>query len=695
MASSTKAASVVNDDKKISQLPQKESVTGTEKIPIADAGKNYSITTQQVIDQTKTTLADALDKKVDKVEGKVLSSNDFTSADKTKLDGIETGAQVNTVTGIKGDSETTYRTGNVNITKTNIGLSKVDNTSDAEKPVSTAQQTALDKKVDKVEGKVLSSNDYTNDDKAVVDQMKGLLPNVYGVEMPRGQGDSGYHTWIGKEEFKLLHPILAKFRLAKVKDGKVIGFFDQTNILKMQDGSASNVVIDGTTVTDDGSDIMLVNTEPFWIINGGTDPAYERRLVGDVPFSYGPDTADYVEPFGMSIDYSIIKDNKQRCIRDNTLTGTVSGGQLGVNVMTDKGYPYTSINRFNYELYARNKNTDTTKNRPYANAFSFDLDVWCTLLFIKFQTKDIHSQSMCGPGISSNDDGPNDSSWGTKSGVRYKKSDGATYVYGKTASVLFKSAADGTTYNMDQVINNYRPKLKILEAQLALSYAKENDIAADTDFTYDGSTYRWRRIRDYAAIKEGEMTAILVKFFTISVTGYSIADAAMVTNREVEVCYVQPIIKGMIAGWGNLWKWVSGIDCVMHDSTSIDIYQTKDVDMLTTDSDSADHEPNAPYAFELFYDFVGSRARSEGYQAKNFKDSLIGEVNGNTLHSGEAHYNWFTGNAAAGKIGRRGVFFGGRSNYGMCSLRTGTASNSPAGADVGIGGGFRVSLTPS
>ena len=51
------------------------------------------------------------------------------------------------VTGVKGDAEATYREGNVNITKANIGLGNVDNTSDADKPVSTAQQTALNGKL--------------------------------------------------------------------------------------------------------------------------------------------------------------------------------------------------------------------------------------------------------------------------------------------------------------------------------------------------------------------------------------------------------------------------------------------------------------------------------------------------------------------------------------------------------------------
>ena len=52
------------------------------------------------------------------------------------------------VSGVKGDAETEFRNGNVNLTKANIGLGNVDNTSDANKPVSTATQTALNGKQD-------------------------------------------------------------------------------------------------------------------------------------------------------------------------------------------------------------------------------------------------------------------------------------------------------------------------------------------------------------------------------------------------------------------------------------------------------------------------------------------------------------------------------------------------------------------
>lgn len=77
-------------------------------------------------------------------EGKTI----FTAEYESKLEGIEAGAQVNTVTGVKGSSESTYRKGNINITKTNIGLGNVDNTSDKDKPISTAVQEALNGKLD-------------------------------------------------------------------------------------------------------------------------------------------------------------------------------------------------------------------------------------------------------------------------------------------------------------------------------------------------------------------------------------------------------------------------------------------------------------------------------------------------------------------------------------------------------------------
>lgn len=52
----------------------------------------------------------------------------MTAAMVTKLNGIATGAQVNTITGVKGNAESSYRTGNINLTAANIGAAAASHT---------------------------------------------------------------------------------------------------------------------------------------------------------------------------------------------------------------------------------------------------------------------------------------------------------------------------------------------------------------------------------------------------------------------------------------------------------------------------------------------------------------------------------------------------------------------------------------
>ncbi len=66
-------------------------------------------------------------------------------------------------------------------TKAEVGLGNVDNTADADKPISTATQNALSAKVDKVSGKGLSTNDYTTAEK---NKLAGLATDTvrYGEQ---------------------------------------------------------------------------------------------------------------------------------------------------------------------------------------------------------------------------------------------------------------------------------------------------------------------------------------------------------------------------------------------------------------------------------------------------------------------------------------------------------------------------------
>lgn len=70
---------------------------------------------------------------------------------------------------------------NLQINKKDVGLDLVDNTADIDKPISTATRLALDGKVDKITGKQLSTNDYTNADKIKVNNIGKLLRTVQEI----------------------------------------------------------------------------------------------------------------------------------------------------------------------------------------------------------------------------------------------------------------------------------------------------------------------------------------------------------------------------------------------------------------------------------------------------------------------------------------------------------------------------------
>lgn len=173
-----------------------------------------------------TTIIAQLGTKVDKVEGKQLSTEDFTTSLKSSLESLPgevSGKYVKPSGGIpktdlssevqeslnKADSaiqdisskvdNSTYtedkktfalkteiptslpasdvsawakESTKPTYTATEIGLDQVNNTSDINKPISTATQAALDGKVDKVSGKQLSTNDYSAEEKNTVAQLK-------------------------------------------------------------------------------------------------------------------------------------------------------------------------------------------------------------------------------------------------------------------------------------------------------------------------------------------------------------------------------------------------------------------------------------------------------------------------------------------------------------------------------------------
>lgn len=222
-----------------------ESYTSEEKTKLAGLS-NYD----------DTALQTAVAGKVDKVDGKGLSTNDYTTTEKNKLSGIAAGAEANVqsdwnqsnsssddfiknkpalgtaasknytdsysstgtdvttgkavkaaldtlttgVSGVKGNAENSYRTGNVNLTPANLGLESKTAASGgtAESLVTTGEKYTWNNKQSAISdlstirsgaalgatavqpetGKGLSTNDFTNAYKTKVDNIHGLESNI-------------------------------------------------------------------------------------------------------------------------------------------------------------------------------------------------------------------------------------------------------------------------------------------------------------------------------------------------------------------------------------------------------------------------------------------------------------------------------------------------------------------------------------
>lgn len=130
--------------------------------------------------------------KVDVVSGKGLSTNDYTTAEKTKLAGLSNYTHPTTDGNKHVPSTGTTNNGKVlkagatagalswgTLAKGDVGLGNVDNTSDANKPISTATQTALNNKANK-------SHTHGNADITALDASKLTSGTISIDRLPKG-----------------------------------------------------------------------------------------------------------------------------------------------------------------------------------------------------------------------------------------------------------------------------------------------------------------------------------------------------------------------------------------------------------------------------------------------------------------------------------------------------------------------------
>lgn len=385
-----------------------------------------------------TTIVTQLGTKVDKIEGKQLSTEDFTTALKTLLeslpeeinskyikpsDGIpktdlsqevqeslnKADSAVQDISSkldnsvytedkktfaLKTEIPTTLPASDVSAwakeetkpiyTAAEIGLDSVDNTADIDKPISTATQTALNTKVDKIDGKQLSTNDYSNEEKETVAQLKTnvesltkSVSDIQGVEDLLSYGISFDSTIADPQCTRignpLLHkslPIQSQYRGCVVKDGVLQYYLDPNDWSK----KAVAGVIASDNGVNAGSGVNVDNLQENSVLDG-TDgevcvetPKFYLKCttVGNITTireSLQQIDADYKEIPSMFVDAyrGTVNNSKLRSVVNTSaeFRGGTNSSNYDSYLESDPfkcllGKPRTSTTRANFRTYARN-----------------------------------------------------------------------------------------------------------------------------------------------------------------------------------------------------------------------------------------------------------------------------------------------------------------------------------------------------
>lgn len=232
-------------------------------------------------------------------------------------------------------------------------------------------ETYLDGKVDKVEGKQLSTEDYTTEEKnklASINDESLEVVLAYGVSREEGSSNPTF-TRIGNSALHKSLPIQSKMRgCTLADDGTVNHYFNST-------WTANE---DGTAIKKDGSDGMVMIEVPDFYLKILTD-GREGYMISTYPLSgYTKINKFYISAYEATLDRSGSIFKLASVV--NT-TGSFRGGNNDSSLdSTDKtqlGKPLTNTPRSSFRTYARNRYSSSSSISPYAwnmyDAFSHNI----------------------------------------------------------------------------------------------------------------------------------------------------------------------------------------------------------------------------------------------------------------------------------------------------------------------------------
>lgn len=256
-----------------------------------------------------------IDKKVEKVDGKGLSTNDFTNEDKEKLANLSSVSMTGDyndlfnkpeIPSVEGLATEGYVddvvTGKVDTAVANL-VNSAPETLDTLGEIATAMQenenvidalnSAIGNKVDKIDGMGLSANDYTNEEKEKLSGLKGV-PESTGEYNQLVTDETGAVKWEEKRlSYKTLETITWDGNTEGYTYGSNCAGFPSMDLLwyKVSDKVPSLEDIKGNNVVytlSENAELAIVEAVP-------SDKNIVLEAFGDNEQHYGRFTFDFIE----------------------------------------------------------------------------------------------------------------------------------------------------------------------------------------------------------------------------------------------------------------------------------------------------------------------------------------------------------------------------------------------------------------
>lgn len=256
-------------------------------------------------DNTPILLADNVDDGLyDQADDKLITINQASSftagvmsaSDKTKLDGLKAQAEIDTSINNVQNNLTTHISNKSNphsVTKVQVGLGNVDNTSDANKPISTATQNALNSKFNASDGNAL---------KQTIENM----PNLVVTEGRLSHKNDGISLSLRQQDLKdqvNTDSILLTFKPATDNTAGIILPSDKTKIDKIiTNGNGTKYLSDNGTYKEvsggsSSSDINIIKLQDI------------RDIINIVNHEKDAASSDISSVFGGSVNFRAIVDD--------------------------------------------------------------------------------------------------------------------------------------------------------------------------------------------------------------------------------------------------------------------------------------------------------------------------------------------------------------------------------------------------